>query len=323
MRPPERPRVRPARKAQSLSPTPEPERRRGRQRGAASRFGGTTRVALASVLTAVFAAGCDGHDVYNAYEKAFYLGLPKPMTIQADRIYDTWLGSVAAAFAVAVFVWALIFYAVIRYRKNSDELPRQVRYNLPIEVLYTVVPFVIISVLFYYTAVNENFVNKTEKKPDLIVDVVGFQWNWQFQYPKEKVQVTGSLTQPAALYLPAGKRIRFVESSPDVIHSWFVPAFMFKRDVVPGRFNTFEITIKPKAEGHTYIGRCAEFCGEKHSRMNFFVKVVSQADFDAYMAKLKADPAAAIIGHDRGAIPTSPEYDRKLLVTSEGEGTKK
>ena len=100
---------------------------------------------VASAVTAVFAGGCDSDKAYDLYEKAFYLGLPKPMTEQADVIYDTWLGSVAAALAVGVFVWGLIFYAVIRYRKNSDELPRQVRYNLPIEVLYTVVPFVIIS----------------------------------------------------------------------------------------------------------------------------------------------------------------------------------
>jgi cytochrome c oxidase subunit 2 len=286
---------------------------------------GTARVVLASAVTAVFAGGCDSNSAYHLYEKAFYLGLPKPMTEQADRIYDTWLGSVAAALAVGVFVWGLIFYAVIRYRKNSDELPRQVRYNLPIEVLYTVVPFVIISVLFYYTAVNENFINKTKKNPDLIVDIVGFQWNWQFQYPKDKVQITGSLTQPAQMVLPAGKRIRFVESSPDVIHSWWVPAFMFKRDVVPGRLNTFEITIKQAAVNHTYIGRCTEFCGEKHSRMNFSVRVVSPADFDAFLTKLKADPDAAIVGHDRGAIPTLPEYNRELGVSgnSQGEGAQK
>jgi cytochrome c oxidase subunit 2 len=296
-----------------------------RRSGPTPRLGGRTRVLLASVVTLLFTAGCDSDGVYNLYEKAFYLGLPKPMTEQADRIYDTWLGSVAAALAVAFFVWGLIFYAVIRYRKNSDELPRQVRYNLPIEVLYTVVPFVIISVLFYYTAVNENFVNKTQKNPDLIVDIVGFQWNWQFQYPKEKVEVTGSLTEPATMVLPAGKRIRFVESSPDVIHSWFVPAFMFKRDVIPGRLNSFEITIKQAAVGHTYVGRCTEFCGEKHSRMNFSVKVVTPAEFDAFLAKLKADPNAAITHNYRGAIPTIPEYDRQLGVSgnSAGEGTSK
>lgn len=252
-----------------------------------------------------------GCGVREAYEKAFNLGLPEPITRQADVIYETWLGSVAAALGVGFFVWGLIFYTVIRFRKNSDELPRQVRYNLPIEVLYTVVPFVIISVLFYYTAVNENYINKTEKNPDLTVDIVGFQWNWQFQYPKQKLQVTGSLTQPAVMVLPADKRIRFVETSPDVIHSWFVPAFMFKRDVVPGRSNSFEVTIKPAAAGHTYIGRCAEFCGEKHSRMNFYVKVVTAAEFDAYLKQLALDPGAAMTQNERGAVPTIPEFNQQ------------
>jgi cytochrome c oxidase subunit 2 len=294
-----------------LSPTPAPALRRG-----------PARLALGAIGIALLSTGCDAR---HTYERAFNLGLPKPMTLQADRIYDTWLGSVAAALAVGVFVWGLIVFAILRYRKNSDELPRQVRYNLPIEVLYTAVPFVIISVLFYYTAVNENFVNKTEKKPDLTVDIVGFQWNWQFQYPKQQLQVTGSLTQPATMVLPAERRIRFVETSPDVIHSWFVPAFMFKRDVIPGRRNAFEITIKSSAAGHTYIGRCAEFCGEKHSRMNFYVKVVSPSDFDAYLSQLAKDPNASIGSNVRGAIPTQPEYGKVpgSSGNSEGEGTDK
>jgi cytochrome c oxidase subunit 2 len=297
-----------------LSPTPEPAR--------PVRSGSRARLLLAVALTALLSAGCDAR---HAYERAFNLGLPKPMTLQADRIYDTWLGSVAAALAVGLFVWGLILFAVFRYRKNSDELPRQVRYNLPIEVLYTVVPFVIISVLFYYTAVNENYVNKTRKSPDLIVDIVGFQWNWQFEYPKQKLQVTGTPTQPAVLTLPAGKRVRFVETSPDVIHSWFVPAFMFKRDVIPGRSNSFEVEIKDKAAGHTFLGRCAEFCGEKHARMNFYVRVVPPAQFDAYLAQLANDPNAQVNADVRGAIPTQPEYGKVPGESgnSEGEGTSK
>jgi cytochrome c oxidase subunit 2 len=277
---------------------------------------------LAVAATALLSAGCDAR---HAYEKAFSFGVPKPMTLQGDRIYDTWLGSVAAALAVGLFVWGLIFYAVVRYRKTSDELPRQVRYNLPIEVLYTVVPFVIISVLFYYTAVNENYVNKTTKKPDLVVDIVGFQWNWQFEYPAQKVQVTGTPTQPAVMVLPAGKRIRFVETSPDVIHSWWVPAFLFKRDVIPGRSNSFEVNLKSKAAGHTFVGRCTEFCGEKHARMNFFVKVVTPDQFATYLQGLQNDPNAAIGTDVRGAIPTQPEYGRVpgASGTSQDEGTKK
>jgi cytochrome c oxidase subunit 2 len=284
-----------------LSPTPWPGRFGARRTG--------SRLALAALLTALVTSGCDAR---HAYERAFNLGLPKPITEQADRIYELWLGSVAAAAVVGLFVWALIFYAVIRYRKTTNELPRQVRYNLPIEVLYTVVPFVIIAVLFYYTAVSENFVNKAEKKPDLVVNIVGFQWNWQFAYPAANVQITGSPTQQAEMVLPTDRRIRFIETSPDVIHSWFVPSFLFKRDVVPGRFNTFEVNIKPEAAGHTFVGRCAEFCGEKHDRMNFKVKVVTPQEFDSFLTKLKTDPnaaigtGAAILTGDQGATATKP-----------------
>ena len=252
-------------------------------------------------------------------------GWPSPITREGQNVLGMWQGNLIAAACVGAFVIGLILASALFFRHRSDELPRQVRYNLPIEVLYTVVPFVIISVLFYYTAVNENFVNKTTKNPDLTVDIVGFQWNWQFQYPKEKLQITGTPTQPAVLVLPAGERIRFVESSPDVIHSWWVPSFMFKRDVIPGRLNAFELEIKDKAAGHTFIGRCTEFCGEKHSRMNFYVKVVTSNDFNAYLRQLAQNPDAQITESKRGAIPTLPDYDRELGVSgnSEGEGTSK
>ena len=298
----------PARKARRLSPTPGPGRSGSRRTGA--------RLALAAAATALLTSACDVRDTY---ERSLNLGLPDPITDQAERIQGLWYGSVAAALVVGVFVWGLIFYAVLRYRKNSDELPRQVRYNLPIEVLYTVVPFVIIAVLFYYTAVDENYVNKAQANPDVQVDIVGFQWNWQFNYPDAGVQVTGSPRQPATMYLPVDQRIRFVETSPDVIHSWFVPAFMFKRDVIPGRMNTFEVTIRKEG---TFLGRCAEFCGEKHDRMNFFLKVVSQQEFAAYMDKLKANPDAAIGDGAGAAIPTSPEYGLPT-GNSEGEGSAK
>lgn len=275
-----------------MSPTLKPERRAARR---------PARLGLLAALPAVLlTSGCD---LKSAGETALRIGIPKPVTEQGEHIYHLWLGSVGAATAVGVFVWALIFWAGFHYRKTSDELPRQVRYNLPIEVLYTIVPFVIISVLFYYTAVTENFVNKTAPKPDLQVNIVGFQWNWQFIYPSQKVQVTGTPTQPAMMVLPADERIRFVESSPDVIHAWWVPEFLFKRDVVPGRYNTFEIKIRDKAIGHTYIGRCTEYCGEKHDRMNFYVKVVSKSDFAAYMDKLKGEPNATL-GQNNSAIPT-------------------
>jgi cytochrome c oxidase subunit 2 len=244
------------------------------------------------VPASVLATGCGVRD---AYETTFGVGFPQPVSEQAEEIYELWLGSSAAAAVVGAFVWALMLWAGFRYRKKSDALPRQVRYNLPIEVLYTVVPFVIIAVLFYYTTITQNFVNDTtsesEGGPDVEIGVVGFQWNWTFNYLDEGVSVTGQTTQPALLVLPTDRRIRFLETSPDVIHSFWVPEFLFKRDVIPGRENTFELTLTKEGE---YIGRCAEFCGEKHSAMNFAVKVVSPDEYDDYIETLQANPANKI-----------------------------
>jgi cytochrome c oxidase subunit II len=221
------------------------------------------------------------------YERSMALGVPEPATDRAENIYALWLGSHAAAFVVGVFVLVLIFWAVFRYRKRTDELPRQVRYNLPVEVLYTVVPFVIIAVLFYYTTVSQNFVNELDddNDPDVTIGVIGFQWNWTFNYVDENLSVTGTPFQPATLVLPTDRTIRFVESSPDVIHSFWVPEFLFKRDVIPGRTNQFELTLTKEG---SYIGRCAEFCGEKHARMNFAVRVVSPDEYDDYLRGLQA-----------------------------------
>ena len=252
---------------------------------------------LAAVLlpASVLAGGCDARD---AYETTVGVGFPQPVTEQAENIYELWLGSSAAALAVGIFVWLLMLWTGFRYRKKSDQLPRQVRYNLPIEVLYTAVPLVIVSVLFYFTTISQNFVNELTEEdeggPDMTIGIVGFQWNWSFNYEEDGevvASVTGQTTQPAVMVLPTGRTIRFVETSPDVIHSWWVPEFLFKRDVIPGRENTFEVTLTKEGE---YIGRCAEFCGEKHSAMNFRVRVVSPEEYDDYIADLKASPANAI-----------------------------
>lgn len=260
-------------------------------------------------MAAPLLAGCDAR---NTYESVLSLGFPKPATKQADSIYNLWLGSVAAALIVGIGVLGLILFTAIRYRKRTDELPAQVRYNLPIEVLYTAVPFVIIAVLFYYTTVSTNYVNRltpeSQGGAQVHIGVVGFQWNWTFRYEDRdaQVQTTGMPGQPAVLYLPTDTTIRFTETSPDVIHSFWVPAFLFKRDVIPGRANTFEITIN---KAGTYVGRCAELCGEKHSAMNFQVKAVPMSEYRSHIAQLKTDPNNAIVNNvGTGAVvPPSQE----------------
>jgi cytochrome c oxidase subunit 2 len=216
-------------------------------------------------------------------------GFPQGITPEARRIYNIWSGSSIAALIVGAGVWAMIFFASFMYRKKSDELPKQVRYNLPVEILYTVVPFVIVGGLFYYTARDESKIDE-KPKPAMTVEVIGFRWNWQFGYIEKdaagkdvvKAQVTGRPGQPAVLVLPTNRSILFQEKSPDVIHSFWVIEFNFKRDVIPGRVNEFEISKITKTG--TFVGRCAELCGVDHDRMNFIVKVVPEKVFDDYRA---------------------------------------
>ncbi|HWG92727.1 MAG TPA: cytochrome c oxidase subunit II [Mycobacteriales bacterium] len=285
-----------------MSPTPPSGRAPGARRPAGLR---PLRVATALLLGAVALTGCDAREIYEA---SLSWGLPEPISEQGQNIYDLYLGSNAAAVVVGVFVLALILFATFRYRKRSDELPRQVRYNLPVEVLYTVVPFVIIAVLFYYTVLSQNYVNELTPEEELDgavasgevvnIGVVGFQWNWEFNYTDEDVRVIGETGRFAQLVVPTDTTIRFTNSSPDVIHSFWVPAMLFKRDVIPGRANTYEIVFNKTGE---YIGRCAELCGEKHAFMNFSLKVVTPDEYRSYIDGLQADPNAAILTAPAGS----------------------
>ncbi|MCU1675469.1 MAG: Cytochrome c oxidase subunit [Frankiales bacterium] len=212
-------------------------------------------------------------------------GIPKPITKQTEDVYKLWSGSWIAALIIGGMVWALILWSCWRYRRRTDELPRQVRMNLPIEILYTVLPVVVIATLFYYTALIENNEDRISVKPDVVIGVVGYQWNWQFNYVNENLSVSGRPGVLPELVVPTGKTVRFVLNSTDVQHSFWVPAFLFKRDVVPGRNNQFEIEITKEG---TYRGRCAEFCGVDHDRMLFTVRAVTPTDYAKYIQDKEA-----------------------------------
>jgi cytochrome c oxidase subunit 2 len=274
----------------------------GRPTPRRARFGAVL-LALVPVL-----AGCTVDDLPR-------FGFPRGVTAQADRTLTLWSGSAIAALVVGAFVWGLIFWASLRYRRRpgAEQLPAQVSYNLPIEILYTVVPFLIIAVLFFYTVVDENYVNAESKQPDLQVSVLAFKWNWQFGYVGERdqnnkfVQTVGSTDEIPVLVLPVNRTILFTETSPDVIHSFYVPEFLFKRDVIPGRTNSFEVKITRTG---SFVGHCAEFCGTYHSMMNFEVRAVSPADFAAFLAAKKQGKTTAdalrAIGQPPYAVTTRP-----------------
>jgi cytochrome c oxidase subunit 2 len=236
------------------------------------------------------------------------------------KMRQLWEGSAIAAMVVGVAVWILIAWAAIRYRKrrgSEEELPRQTAYNLPLEIVYTIIPFIIIAVLFFYTVTVQNRVMERSDNPDVTIAVNAFKWNWQFVYPDttganggQPVSTVGSSTEIPILVLPTDRTIRFELASADVIHSFWVPEFLFKLDVIPGnengRDNVFQVTVR---EQGSYVGRCAELCGTYHAFMNFEVRSVSPGDYDAYLAArergLSTHDALESIGQNGTATSTT------------------
>jgi cytochrome c oxidase subunit 2 len=219
-------------------------------------------------------------------------GMPEPVTDRADHALGLWQGAWSAAIFVGLVVCGLIVWSVIAYRRRDDSIPPQTRYHLPIEMLYTVVPFVVIAVLFYFTVQDQNAILDVDPDdpPQHSIEVVGQQWAWTFNYESEdeigsNVWETGNPDRLPTLYLPVGEKVGVTINSPDVIHSFFVPAFLFKMDVMPGKENYFEFTATKEGE---FAGKCAELCGVFHSRMLFSVHVVSPEDYEAHLEELEA-----------------------------------
>jgi cytochrome c oxidase subunit 2 len=188
--------------------------------------------------------------------------------------------------------WAIVVY---RRRKGEIGLPEQLRYNNPIEVLFTVIPLILVIGFFAFTARDIAAIEQPTENPDVTIQVIGKQWSWDFNYVDANVYESGIQAQfegqtgvpetLPALYLPVGKTVQIDLSSRDVIHSFWVIDFLYKKDMFPGKTNHMYFT--PQVEG-TYMGKCAELCGEYHSMMLFQVKVVSQAEYYTYLTSLAA-----------------------------------
>lgn len=210
-------------------------------------------------------------------------GAPSPATEQGREVYDLYRWFAAVATGVGVFVTVLLVYVVVRFRRRSDDtIPSQKPYNIPVEVFYTAVPLVIVSVLFVFSVRTEDRVSAESDQPDLVVDVTGFQWQWQFTYLDADRTITGSPEQGLPeLVLPLGRTTRLELRTADVIHSFWVPDFLVKRDMIPGVDNAIDVT--PTAVG-TFDGVCAEYCGLDHGRMRFLVRVLPADEFDDWLA---------------------------------------
>jgi cytochrome c oxidase subunit 2 len=241
-------------------------------------------VAGLSIFALTGLTGCDTHN----------FGLPSSNTEQGDSVVELWLYSLYAATALGVIVLALLLYSMIRHRRRNNELPHQTEGNVKLEVTYTIIPLIIVTVLFFYALRAQDEAVALED-PDVVVDVTGYQWNWIFEYPGKNVTVTGGIqdiekeeTFPEIL-VPVNERVRFNLHAADVNHAFFVPDFLTKRDLIPGVRNAIEVT--PDKTG-TFVGHCAELCGTNHAYMNFRVKVVEQPEYDRWLQDQAANQSA-------------------------------
>jgi len=260
-------------------------------------FKRTFRASVASVaaISTLFLAGCSQEEL----GRAILMPMPassSDVTNHTDVITDLWNISWAVLWIVGLIAWGLMFWAIVVYRrrKGDEHLPAQMRYNNPIEVLFTVVPLILVIGFFAFTAESMREI-EAPNDPEVKIEVIGKQWSWDFNYIQANVYDSGIQSQYKAgktdnfkdlptLYLPVNKRVEIVLNSRDVSHSFYVVEFLYKKDLLPGKTN--HVYFTPTKIG-TYVGKCAELCGEYHSMMLFNVKVVSQSDYDKHMSELQ------------------------------------
>ncbi|MCV7195827.1 aa3-type cytochrome oxidase subunit II [Mycobacterium angelicum] len=309
------------------------QRRSRRRSGALSRRLRPLALAATVGALALTLSGC-------SWSEAIGMGWPEGITPEAHLNRELWVGAVIASLVVGVIVWGLIFWSAVfhRKKKGDTELPRQFGYNMPLELVLTVTPFLIISVLFYFTVVVQEKILHIAKDPEVVIDITSFQWNWKFGYQRvnfkdgtltydgadparkkamvskpegkdkhgeelvgpirglntedrsylnfDKVEILGTSSEIPVLVLPAGKRIEFQMASADVVHAFWVPEFLFKRDVMPNPVANNSVNVwqvEQITKTGAFVGHCAEMCGTYHSMMNFEVRVVAPNDFKAYL----------------------------------------
>lgn len=245
---------------------------------------GRLRAVIATAALAVALSGC----------------LPQAVTAEGQAITTTYTIFVLVAAVVAAVVLGSTTFALLRYRhRPGDPLPVQTRGNVKAEAIWTLLPALTVVGLFVLTALT---LLRVDPPPDAVtgdgdgggveVEVTAFRWGWTFRYPDADVSISGIGEPGPEVHVPVGEPILFRITGADVIHSFFVPAFLQKRDANPGRDNVMKVTIE---EAGTYRGQCAEYCGVYHWRMPFAVVAEPRAEFDAWLA---AQP--------RGADPSVP-----------------
>jgi len=243
---------------------------------------------MRKAFKSTLALGTISAGIFASESSAFASGGFSPDVSSVNQnSHSLWIGAWITAGVVGVLTAILILWPVFFHRKKNEDFPRQTQYNVPVEIAYTVIPFIIVAVLFFYTAKAETKITHIDKSPaQHSIHVNAIQWSWQFTYDDaaNKPTVTGTPDQTPVLVLPQGEKVRFTLTSNDVVHGFWIPEFMIQMQTLPGVENHLEFTANKIGE---FPGRCNILCGRAHSQMLFKVKVVSPADYQNYINSVK------------------------------------
>ena len=260
---------------------------------------------VAGLAGALGAAGAALAQQPTDWEVDFQTALSPSM----ERIVDFNLMVTIIIVIITAFVFGLMAWIVIRYNKKRNPVPSKTTHNTMLEVIWTVVPVIILLIIAVPSFRLLYFTDKVEDA-DMTLKAIGHQWYWSYEYPdhgdftfdaimlEEDELEEGQprlLATDEAVVLPVGAKIRLLTTADDVIHSWAIPAFGVKMDSVPGRVN--ETWFQINREG-MYYGQCSELCGTLHGFMPIMIEAVSQEDFDAWVEFAREEYASA------GAAPT-------------------
>ncbi|HET9072918.1 MAG TPA: cytochrome c oxidase subunit II [Acidimicrobiales bacterium] len=220
---------------------------------------------------------------------ATYWGSPKGVTTYSKLIHDLWSLNYYIALPIAAIVLGGILWCVVRYRARpgDDRKARQFQYHIPIEATYTIIPLILVAVIFGYMYGIENKETHVSKHPGLVIKVQAFQWGWRFTYPNGHQELGSVATEPnindesalPVLYMPTHETVQIDLSSVDVIHTFYVPEFLYNRDAIPGVKNQVDFNVTTAGQ---WIGECNQLCGTYHAFMRFEVDAMPKAAFDAW-----------------------------------------
>jgi cytochrome c oxidase subunit 2 len=247
-------------------------------------------------------------------QAAWELNMTQGVTSTAQEAYDLHMLVLWICTIVGIGVFAVMIYAIVTFRKAKGAVPATFTHSTKAEVIWTVIPTLILVYLGYASAPALVRIDDT-RNSEMTIKITGYQWKWEYEYVGQDYSFFSTLADTSnaarqlgsgvdpktvdnyllevdnALVVPAGVKIRYLITANDVLHAWWVPAFSVKRDAVPGYVNEGWFKVD---EPGVYRGQCAELCGKDHGFMPIVVEALPKAEFEAWLAAKKAPVAVAV-----------------------------